>query len=204
MSRLLRLSLVSTTRWVVLFLSLTVLFVLGVDLLFQDEAFRKSYAWLAYWVPLSKLDRTPFLVLGASCCLLPIFYATAAIIEGRLSRGLVGRGRDGADICLAPEAIERAITREVRDEVVEVLKVTRCDAVQSAKGPHITLTIVTSDRRPVPEVQKAVREVVTQVLERTIGFASGSVIRVKVREIAVAGKTKGARRRPTEKAEANA
>lgn len=208
MSRLLRFSLVSITRWCLMYLCLILLVLLGVDLMFQDAGFRAAYEGIVDWVPLTRLDRVPFLVLGAMTVVLPALYVAAWAIEARLERGIVGRGRDGADICLAPEAIERAVVREVRADVEEVQSVRACRAVQGRRGPTVTVQVVVSDRRPVPEVQQKVRTVVEGVLTRMIGFADGATIRVLVREVAGAaapasrGSKPARRRQPASEAEA--
>jgi len=171
---------------------LVLLAIVGVDLLFQDGEFRRGYEWVIEWVALGSLERAPLLTIGILCLFLPLFYLLVSWMEGTLERGIVGKGTDGADICLTPEGIEKAVTREVRSQVSEVLRVKSCLALQGREGPKVSLRIVISDRTPAPDVRRQVKEVVEGVLTRMIGFADGAQIRVKVTDIIGAS---GGRRR---------
>lgn len=183
MNRLRKLTLVSFCRLLLQGMILVLLAIVGVDLLFQETEFRRGYEWVVEWVALGSLERAPLLTIGTLCLFLPIFYLLMAWMEGKLERGIVGKGTDGADICLTPEGIEKAVTREVRQQVAEVLRVKSCLALQGRKGPKVSLRIVISDRTPAPEVRRQVREVVEGVLTRMIGFAGGAQVRVKITEI---------------------
>ncbi|MCC5877639.1 MAG: hypothetical protein JJU11_15575 [Candidatus Sumerlaeia bacterium] len=202
MSRLKKLTVTSAARFVLQGLLLLTLILVGIDLLFQDENFRKSYAWAVEWVPLGRMDSIPLLILGGLCLFLPLAYLFLRWVECRLERGIVGKGSEGEDICLAPEAVERAIIREIREQVPEVLRVRSCTALQGKKGPRIIIRVATSDRASVPTIQKSTREVTRHVLTRLIGFADGSDIRVKVQDLVGASRgraPKKIRKKPSSK-----
>lgn len=183
MNRLRKLTLVSFCRLLLLGMMLLLLAMAGVDLLFQEPEFRRSYEWVVDWVALGSLERTPLLVIGILCLFLPLFYLLMSWLEVTLERGIVGKGKDGGDICLTPEGIEKAVIREVRGEVPEVLRVRSCRALQGRRAPKISIRVSISDRTPAVEVRRQVRETVEKVLTRMIGFSDGSQIRVKVSEI---------------------
>jgi hypothetical protein len=200
LKRLVKLSLVQTARSVILVAAYILLIFLGLDVLFQVEGFSYWFAWIHQWVPVSALEFWPMLVLGALCVVLPVLYAIVSMIDSRLSRGIVGKGTEGEDIRLTPEAIERAVVREVRGAVPEVVRVRRCEATQGRRTAQVLVNVAVSDRAPVPQVQRRVRESVRQTLERLIGYSDGANVRVKVSKIvgsaapAAGGKKK---RRPT-------
>lgn len=194
MSRLKKLTVTAAARFILQGLILLLLALVGIDLLFQEESFRKSYIWAVEWVPLGRMDPVALLFLGGLCVFLPVAYLFIRWVECRLERGIVGKGSDGEDICLAPEAVERAITTEIREQVPGILKVRSCTALQGRKGPKVVVRVVTSDRTPVPAIQAKTREAARDVLTRLIGFADGSDVRVKVQDIVGSGRGRPPRR----------
>lgn len=199
MSRIKKLTVTSTARLLLQAMILGLLVLVGVDLLFQDASFKNSYSWVIEWVALGDLQMIPLLILGGLCLFLPVAYLFVRWIEHKLERGIVGKGTEGEDICLTPEAVERAVVREIREKVPEVLKVRSCTALQGRKGARVTLRIAISDRSPVPNVQASSRQVVTDVLTRLIGFADASEVRIKVDDVVGAGKTRSGQGREKKK-----
>lgn len=194
MSRLLKLSLVRLARNAVLIVGLILLFFSGLDLLLGRLVDKDLYGWTIEWIPLAQMDVYPLFALAALSLLLPFVYLLMAMIESRLERGIIGKGTLGEDICLTPEAVERVVTREVKTQAEEVIKVASCEATQGTRGVCVRLRVVVSDRAIVPEVQKKVVRIVRETLTRTIGYGDSSQVGVKVTEIAGAGGVKRAPR----------
>ncbi len=197
MRRLLKLTFVQLVRGLLLFLGLILLVFVGVDLLFRVEGYNEWWGWLLPWVAIDEMSYWPHLVLGATCLLLPFLYLSLVLIQNRLERGIVGKGKEGDAICLSPEAIERVIVREVRSTVPEVLRVRVCEATQGWGTARIRMNLAVSDRSSVPSTRKKVELVVQDVLERLIGYAEGTKISVKVTRLA--GSPKRGRKQKAEK-----
>ncbi len=199
MNRTGQITLVTVCRWVLLAIGFVLVLVFGVDTLFRTALMSDGLAGVVEWVSLTEMGEGPLLALGALGLLLPLLYAAVALMEHRLERGIVGKGTDGEDICLKPEAIERTVRREVKHRVEDVLRVISCRARQGGNGPQVIVRLSVSDQVPVPRVRKKVQEVVADTLERLIGFSEGARITVQVREIAdpaTAGKSRRARSEP--------
>ncbi|MBI1292696.1 hypothetical protein GC173_15890 [bacterium] len=192
MTRFLNLTFARFVRVVTLMVIFAVLILVGLDLLFATETVR-SYFPDVVWEPATKMDEVVLLAFGALCFLLPPFYIALTMLNRRIERGIVGRGTNGKYISLDSEAVSRTITREVRSQVEEVIRVRSCETWQGWGAPKVIIRISISDRAPVPAVQEKVREVVVSVLTQLIGYADGEQVKVRVREIA--GAT-APRRRP--------
>lgn len=136
------------------------------------------------WVSPVRMDATGLVTLALLYILLPFIYLYLSLVEKRLEGGIVGKGSGGEDICLKPEAIERLVTREVRSAVEDVVRVSSCEASQGAGAARVRLSVAVSDRATVPDVQRRVRQIVKDTLVRTIGYADGAQVVVKVTEIA--------------------
>lgn len=189
MLRLLTLSFAQLTRLVILLLGFALLVALGLDLLFATETVRSYFPGIKWLGVLNlnrptMLDETALLALGGFMILIPLLYLGVGLVDWRLKRGITGRGRNGRNICLDSEAISRTITREIRNQAEEVISVKSCEAWQALGGPKVVIRVVISDRSPVPQVQEKVKGIAVQVMTQLIGFADGSRITVKVREIA--------------------
>ena len=199
MIRLLTLSFAQLTRLVILLLGFALLVALGLDVLFATETVRSYFPgvrWLGV-LELNRptmLDEPALLALGGFMVLIPFFYIGVSALDWRLKRGIMGRGSNGRNICLDSEAISRTITREIRNQVEEVVTVKSCDAWQGVGGPKVVIRVVISDRSPVPQVQEKVKTLAVQVLTQLIGFADGNQVTVKVREIAGASLPRKARK----------
>lgn len=204
MTRLRKLSLVSFLRSAILFIGFALLFLNAFNFLTQ-AAMKSLPAGLSAegiypkilgirWVEWSKLPAEALLVLGWLGLSVPCFYLYLSNVEKRLRRGIVGKGTDGEDICLTPEAVERTVVREVRGAVMEVLEIRHCQVEQGKLGARVFIDLTVTERSPVPEVRKKVGVTVRSTLKRLIGYEDGSEIRVRVSHIASGGGLPGRRR----------
>lgn len=183
MTRARQITFVTGCRYLLLLIGGVLLLVHGADALFRLEPFRDGLGWLVRWIPVSELDPWPLFALGLLMLLLPLFYLVLAMVERRLERGITGKGTDGEDICLRPEAVERTLRREIRHAVPELIRIVSCRVRQGSRGPEVTIRVSVSDRSPVPPVRRKVQETVTATLERLIGFSKGSRVVVQVVEL---------------------
>lgn len=195
MKHVVKLSLADSAKNIILLIGLILLIFLGLDILFQMEGFDAWFRWTGVWVPVASLEFWPKMILAILCIVLPIFFWATALISRQLSRGIVGKGEGGDDICLTPDAIEQTVVREVRSAVPEVLRVRDCQAVQGRQAASVMINVIVSDRAPVPNVQARIRQTVEDTLVRLIGYADGSQVRVKVSRIASGASKKRKRAR---------
>lgn len=205
MSRLAKLTFVSTARRLVLFVGMLLLFVIALDLLWQlgqpflnlSEPSGNYHVqhpwWLPFkWVPLGEMQFLALFVFGLVALALPFVYLYLAMVQARLEHGIIGKGSDGEDICLTPEAVERVVVREVRANVPAVLRVRHCEARQGTQSVRVYLAVGVTERAPVPQVRRDIHTSIENTLTRVIGYAEGAEIKVKVTDIEGAS----AKRRP--------
>lgn len=203
MNRLFKLSLIKTARGVILLVAMILLFVLGFDILIGIKEVSELVGWMVpTWVSLDELDYEPRLALGILAFAMPIFFYIVAALDRRLARGIIGRGKSGEDICLTPEAIERAIVREVRAGVPEVIGVRECTATQGTRAARVNINLAIRDSEPVPHVQARVRQIIQDALVRLIGYSDGSQITVKVSRVAPGKASKAATTKKRKKTKA--
>ncbi|MCC6548031.1 hypothetical protein IT570_12770 [Candidatus Sumerlaeota bacterium] len=220
MSRLFKISFVTFTRGLILFVLMAMSIFAGLQLLLephanthgggaQDEApfyqvteppidSRNIVGVDVKWVSPLRMTREGIIVLACLYVILPFIYLLLQLMEKRLERGIVGKGSLGEDICLKPEAVERVINREVRAAVEDVTRVVHCEVTQGSRTARVRMSVAISDRSIVPQVQQRVRTVVRDALTRLIGYADGTQIAVKVVDVAGAGPG-AVRRRPPQR-----
>lgn len=187
MGRLFRLTIIQLCRAIILAVAFGLLFVTGVDYLARILEMDRVIGRLYEWVPLARMDVWPLLVLGTLCVIAPFFYVLIVLMDRRLARGIVGRGKSGEDICLTPEAVERAVVRDVKAAVPDIVRVRTCRAAQGRSAAHVVLQLVVTGDHPVPEVQSQTRRVVRETLERLIGYSDGAQVRVRIDGLARGG-----------------
>lgn len=170
-------------------LCLLTLFALGVDWVFAtSELAQTLFVGEAFdWPGLRQLDSATLVTMvGAAAVLLPILAAASWILVGR-DESIMATTADGDEIRLQPRAIERVVNREVRANVVEVIRVASF-ARQAKRGvPGIRVAVVVSDRQPAPKIEKEVRDETVRVLKHLLGVGDTSGVRVVVENITGAG-----------------
>jgi uncharacterized alkaline shock family protein YloU len=181
--RRLSLSMIKLFRGTILGVALVLLFFTGVDYLSHSENIRWVLEKITPWVSISEMPELQLTVLGGLCLILPLVYIFVASMDNCLSRGILGRGKNGEDICLTAEAVSRTVTTEVRANVPDVTKVRSCTVSQGRRSAHVFIDIAVSDQSPVPDIQSKVRSSIQETLERLIGYADGKQVRVRVSRI---------------------
>lgn len=158
------------------------LFIVGVDWVFELSDLAPTLFGDVQWRGLRQLeDRDLAFWVGASLMLLPVVTAAAWVLGGR-DRSISARTTDGGLIRLSPEAVERAVTRDVRANVLEVLRM-RATARQGSKAPALTIHVAVSDRARVPDVEARVRQEAMKSLDEALGVADTKQIKVIVYDI---------------------
>jgi uncharacterized alkaline shock family protein YloU len=183
LNRLARLSFVSTARRLVLLVAMLLLFATALDVLWE---LTQPGGWymLPRWVGLRNMSETFLVVYGFLSLLTPCVYLYLSMVQSRLEKGVVGKGTDGEDICLTPEAVERVIVRDVKRGVAEVTRVRRCTVSQGSRGARVLLNVAVAEGVSVPTARKRTRETVKATLERVIGYSDSTEVRVKVSDVA--------------------
>jgi hypothetical protein len=199
-NRTTKISLLTLVRDIMGLLLALILIVHGLELLFTSDLGRQ-YLPNMNWFSYRRIPGEYLVGLGYLSLCGPAIYWLFGRFAISAERGIVGKGTDGADICLQPSAVSRTIVREVKLNVEEVIRIRRCDVWQGSRGPVVILRISISDRAPVPVVQQKVKKVAEETLRQLIGFADASQLRVQVNEIAGAAAAPGKVRKPRKRTE---
>ena len=158
------------------------LFIVGVDWVFELSDLAPTLFGDVQWRGLRHLeDRDLAFWVGASLMLLPVVTVAAWVLGGR-DRSIRAKTTDGGLIRLSPEAVERAVTRDVRANVLEVLRM-RATARQGSNAPALTIHVAVSDRARVPDIEARVRQEAMKSLDEALGVADTRQIKVIVYDI---------------------
>lgn len=161
---------------------LIVLLLVGVDWVFEQSDLAPTLFGGVQWRGLRALDdRNLSFMVGVALVLLPMLTAAAWVLGGR-DRSIRAKTSDGGLIRLSPEAVERAVTRDVRANVLEVLRM-RATARQGSNAPALTIHVAVSDRARVPDVEAKVRREAMKSLDEALGVADTNQIKVIVYDI---------------------
>lgn len=175
-------NLISTVRTIIGTFSFVLLFILGLDWLFESTIAKGVFPHLDRWPGLKTLPLDGRVALASSALLMPLAFASLYLAEGMLKKGIKVTSAGGTDIVLRPEAIERPLNRDVWAAVDSVLKV-ESEAFQARNGAGVVLFLTLSDKAEVDDAQAAVRETAASTLRRITGSADGANIKVVVRDV---------------------
>lgn len=163
-------------------LCLMALLIVGIDWVLEQSDLAPTLFGNVQWRGLRDLDdRDLSFWVGAALMLLPILAAAAWVLGGR-DRSIRAKTSDGGLIRLAPQAIERAVTRDVRANVLDVLKM-RATARQGNNAPALTIHVAVSDRGRVPDIESRVRQEAMKSLDEALGVADPKQVKVIVYDI---------------------
>jgi hypothetical protein len=127
--------------------------------------------------------------------LLPLLALASWLLIGR-DDSIRARAKDGDLIRLQPEAIERSVTRAVKEKCEEVIKV-RAEARQGKRlAPFVRIHVAVLDTLPVPQVRTNVRAVAVEVLDHLLGLSDPRQVHVVIHDIANAEAGRPRRKRP--------
>jgi hypothetical protein len=166
-------------------LSLLTLFIAGVDAIMESATITELLFRTpgTEWKGLRHLEPWELsMTVSAAMLLLPILTAAVWVLGGR-DDAIETTTSGGGRIRVSPGAVERIINRDIRANVVEVIKVTSRARQGKKRQAAVLVAVAVSDRTPVPQVEKAVREQTVQVLRHLLGGADPAQVRVVVRDI---------------------
>jgi hypothetical protein len=183
-----------------LVLSLVTLFVLGVDWVLETSGVARELFGLtaAEWPGLRNLrEQWAVWALGAAAMCLPVLTAAVWVLAGRDDH-IVASSPTGDVIRLAPAAIERVVDREIRSNVVDVVRVKSLATQGPGRTPRVRVNIAVSDRVDVPSVERATREEAVKALRTLLGMGEQEHVRVVVYDVkgAAGAPSKPRRERP--------
>lgn len=183
-------------RRVVLVVAMLLLLLLGLDAMARTHLYAELLGALFPWVQLVETNEVVVMAASLLCVLVPFVYMVLGSYERRLARGIVGRGKDGEEVRLAPEAIERAVARRIRDSVPEVGSIRRCVASQGSAGPRIAVDLAVGEGRTAAEIRNDAMKAASSTFEDILGISSTAGIRIKITDLARSKAAPRQRRRP--------
>lgn len=177
--------------------ALLVLFAFGLDWTLETAIYKGAIPHLDSWPGMRTLPLEARVAFGAAGILIPLMVLSLRLAQRALDQGIVVKGRNGDDVMLRPEAIERLVNNKIRAEVSTVTGV-RTRAEQGTNGPKLRLDLWLTDREDVSAVQRRVKEVATAAVQGAMGRMDPAEIRVLVHKVASTARPGGRprRRRP--------
>ncbi len=185
-------------------LCLTLLFLVGCDWLLRTSDYASALLgirteWTGWHSLLSPIEQW---LVTIALILLPILTLASWLLVGR-DNSIRTLTASGDVIRLTPQAIERVICREVRNNVAEVMRVGAV-ARQGKKGPSVVVNVATSDNAPVPQVDADVRRETVKVLQHLLGVGDPSEVKIVVYDVqSPSAKANAKRRRAVESAQSD-